>query len=379
MYILYEEDNQFKAGTIVTDNDTSLQIDTQFGKRAKIRAAQVVLRFTAPGPSEFLESARQVRGELDVDFLWEAAPESEFAYEALAEDYFGRTPKPVELAGILQCLHDSPMYFYKKGRGHYRSAPAEALAAAKASVVRKQREAALLSEYVEALTAFRMPDALLGEVDTMLYAPDKQALSWRAVELACKHTGLTPVRLLERCGALPSSHDYHLKLFLHEHFPRGTGFAADTDWQEPPELPVAQVCAFSIDDAQTTEIDDAFSVQRMEGGRWRIGVHIAAPALGIAPGSALDRMAATRLSTVYHPAGKITLLPEDVIAAYSLNEGVPRPVLSLYLDVAEDGWQVLEQHSSLEILTVAANLRHESLPDNIAAEAAGDDAGSYQN
>ncbi len=365
MHILYEEDGQYKAGTIVTDNDTSLQIDTQFGKRAKVKAANVILRFASPAPNEFMETTRQVRTDLDVDFLWETAPEAEFSYEELAKAYFGNAPHATELAGTLQCLHDSPMYFYKKGRGRYRSAPADALAAAKASVVRKQREAALLDEYVAELNCFRLPDALVNEVDNLLYAPDKQQLPWRAVESACKHTGLTPLRLLDRCGALVSSHDYHLRVFEREYFPRGTGFTEVSDDFLPPEFPVADVSAFSIDDASTTEIDDAFSVQAIGEGRWRIGVHIAAPALGIVPASALDKIAATRLSTVYHPAGKITLLPESVIAAYSLNAGTRKPVLSMYMEVLEDGWQVLTQHSCVESIVVAANLRHEDLPHDL--------------
>ena len=129
MYLLYEEEGQFKAGTIVADNDTSLQIDTQFGKRIKLRAAQVMLRFTAPVPEAFMQAAGEVRAALDPDFLWEVAGQEEFDYTVLAQEYFGRTPQPAEQAGILQCLHDAPMYFYRKGRGRYRPAPPEALSA----------------------------------------------------------------------------------------------------------------------------------------------------------------------------------------------------------------------------------------------------------
>ena len=50
---------------------------------------------------------------------------------------------------------------------------------------------------------------------------------------------------------------------------------------------------FSIDDAATTEIDAAFSLQALPGLGWRVGIHIAAPGLGIAPGSPLDDVAPT--------------------------------------------------------------------------------------
>jgi exoribonuclease-2 len=73
--------------------------------------------------------------------------------------------------------------------------------------------------------------------------------------------------------------------------------------------------AFSIDDAATTEIDDAFSLQVLPGLGWQVGIHIAAPTLGMAPGSPLDAIARDRLSTVYLPGSKITMLPDAVVEA----------------------------------------------------------------
>ena len=101
-------------------------------------------------------------------------------------------------------------------------------------------------------------------------------------------------------------------------------------------MPLAPVEAFSIDDITTTEIDDAFSVRPLPAGGWEIGVHIAAPALGIAPDTPLDQEAASRLSTVYMPGDKITMLPEAVVERYTLAEGRSAPALSLYLDVGPD-------------------------------------------
>src|SRR6202008_79886 len=99
-----------------------------------------------------------------------------------------------------------------------------------------------------------------------LYAPDKNALEWKALEEAAAALKLAPVRLLERCGALPSIQDYHLNRFLFEHFRGGRAFPAGEPLPVPEDLPLAQVEAFSIDDATTTEIDDAFSVTRLPGG-----------------------------------------------------------------------------------------------------------------
>ncbi len=72
-------------------------------------------------------------------------------------------------------------------------------------------------------------------------------------------------------------------------FPKAPGFGeVDAgELTDPKDLPVADVAAFSIDDVTTTEIDDAFSVTPLTLGSFRIGIHIAIPTLGIAPGSLL--------------------------------------------------------------------------------------------
>ena len=361
MYLFYEEEGQFKAGSIVTDNDSSLQVDTQHGKRIKIKAVNVMMRFAAPAPAEFMAAAQALRATIEIDFLWEAAGEEEFGFADLVTEYFGHPPTPVESAAILMCLHESPMHFYKKGRGRYKPAPADALAAAKASVIRKQRDAELLAASVDELVSFKLPSFMGDQLEQLLYAPDKNTLAWKALDAACKRTGLSAIGLLDRCGAIPSTLDYHLQLFLREYFARGVGF--DPVGELPPlqDLPLAEVSAFSIDDASTTEIDDAFSVLRLPNGNWQIGIHIAAPALGITPDSELDRIAAQRLSTVYYPGGKITMLPDTAIADFTLNEASVCPALSMYVEITDQTWQPVGHITRLDKIAIAANLRHECL------------------
>ena len=57
MNVLYEEDGGFKTGTIFQDGEASLQVESASGKRSKIKAATVLLRFAAPSPTQLLEQA----------------------------------------------------------------------------------------------------------------------------------------------------------------------------------------------------------------------------------------------------------------------------------------------------------------------------------
>lgn len=252
------------------------------------------------------------------------------------------------------------MHFYKKGKGRYKSAPPDALKSALAGAEKKRQQAALQSRYTEELTAFTLPAEFADKLQPILYKPDRNTLEVKAVEAACALTHLSTAHLLHRCGAIPSTHDYHFDRFLFENFPGGTDFP-DVTVAAYPELPLATVNAFSIDDATTTEIDDAFSLEKLANGNWRVGIHIAAPALGILPNTPIDEIAGQRLSTVYMPGNKITMLPENVVQAFTLCADKVCPALSLYIEADAASFEILNSESRLERLHIAANLRHDTL------------------
>lgn len=360
MNVFYEEDGGFKVGAVLADNDTSLQVEAPHGKRSKIKSSAVLLRFESPSHTEFLAQAQAQADAIDIDFLWQCCGSEEFSSDTLAREYYGHAPAAAESAGVLMRLHGAPMYFYKKGRGRYKAAPEEALRAALASVERKRLQVLAKAGYIDELAAGRLPAAYGPLLDSLLYKPDKNSIEWKALEEASSAAKVTPVRLLERCGALPDIHDYHLQRFLLEHFPHGAGFPELPQIAVPAGLPLAEAQAYSIDDAATTEIDDAFSLQELPGGARRLGIHIAAPALGITPDTAHDAVARERLSTVYFPGGKITMLPDAAVETYTLAAGRDCPALSVYFDVAAD-FSLLGHETRIERIRIAENLRHDTL------------------
>ena len=358
MHLFFEDDGQLKTGTVLADNDSSLQVEALSGKRLKIKAAAVLLRYSEPSPAQLFADAQREARELDPDFLWEASGEDEFGYADLAREYYGHPPGPVEAAAVAMALAAAPMYFYKRGKGRYRKAPAAALAAALASVERKKREAGQMAGWVDELRAHRLPDALRDKLPMLLYKPDKNTLEWKALATASEAMQQNPVALLAACGAIPSTHDYHFNAFLTQAFPQGSGFAPHGALQSVPELPLAEVRAFSIDDATTTEVDDAFSVRELRNGNYEIGIHIAAPALGIGRGSPLDAIARARLSTVYAPGRKLTMLPDAVVEAFTLAQGRSPPALSLYAEVSSKG-DLIRHETRINRVPIVENLHLE--------------------
>ena len=357
MYVLFEEDGGFKAGSVLADNDASLQVELPSGKRSKIKAATVLLRFEKPGAGALLEQAAPLAEAIEADFLWECATDGEFSFLDFACDYYGHEPAPVEASAVLLALHAAPAYFHRKGKGRFRKAPPEILAAALAGLEKKRQQALAMEGWVADLKNFRLPPEIAPLTDALLYAADRNRPETKAFEAACAETGLTAAQLLFRCGAIRSPYHLHFRRFLHEQFPRGTGFPDLAAPGLPDDLPRADVRAFSIDDAQTTEIDDALSVTWLPGIGARIGIHIAAPGLAIERGSPLDGVARARLSTVYMPGNKITMLPDAVVAGYTLAGGTDCPAASLYLTV-DGNFEVVSHESRLEMVHIAANLRH---------------------
>jgi exoribonuclease-2 len=133
-------------------------------------------------------------------------------------------------------------------------------------------------------------------------------------------------------------------------------------------LPEARAVAFSIDDADTTEIDDAFSVERLADGRLRVGVHIAAPSLFFDRTHPLEATARERLSTVYFPGGKITMLPGEAVEQATLAQGRRVPAASLYLTVDAVSHEVQEVESRLDAVEIADNLRLADLDSRLNEE-----------
>ncbi|OUL87949.1 ribonuclease catalytic domain-containing protein [Paraburkholderia hospita] len=377
MNVFFEESGSFKAGNVMSRQGDAFQVELPGGRRAKVRAKDVLMEFEKPSAGELMEQADAAAQDIDLDFLWECAPEDEFPFATLGAEYFGESFGPVERAALILRMHGSPIYFRRKGRGQYQRAPEEQLKMALASLERKRQQALVQQGYEEELKAGRLPDGFQSKALGLLTKPDKNAIEYKALEAAAAARGISMARLMLECGGIPSARALHEARFLSEFFPHGTGFPPVTIGALPEDLPQAEIEAFSIDDVTTTEIDDAFSVEHLSDGRVRIGIHIAAPALGIERGDAVDAVARGRLSTVYMPGDKITMLPDSVVEKFTLAEGGLRPALSLYSIVNRETQEIVVSETRAELVYVKNNLRHNTLDELVTEEALANGTGDY--
>ena len=377
MNLFFEESGDFKVGAVLSQAGEAYQVEMPSGKRTKVKVKDVLLQYEKPAPADLLEAAKAIAGEVDFEFLWEVAGEEEFGFAELGAEYFGHAPLPAEAAGLVLALHGAPIYFYKKGRGRYKAAPEQSLRAAQAGIEKKKQQAVVQARYVEELKANRLPASMQPLVLQLLFKPDKNGIEYKALEAACDELHTSPQRLMLAAGGIASPKALHMARFLFENFPRGAGFPHVPVPAAPSGLPLATVAAFSIDDVTTTEIDDAFSVEQLADGLLRVGIHIAAPGLGIRPDDAVDKMARARMSTVYMPGDKITMLPDEIVNAFTLAEDKTCPALSLYATLNPADWTVISTTTRAELVPIKSNLRHNDLDDLVNEETLANGEGEY--
>jgi len=388
MNLLYEEGGDIKIATVQSatgsGDSESWQATSLSGKKIKLKAKEVWLRFEKPEAQAVMDEALVLSKDIDLQLLWDCAPEEEFGLVDVSLEYFGSQATIAQQAALAIALQGAPVFFRRKGRGRFQRAPLEQLQAGLAALERKQKELEQQSVWQQELIAGKFPETLKSSAQQLLFSPDKNTSTYKALIAACTQTGESPAQLMIRCGAIDSPLAYHQGLFLKAHFPNGAAHHANIGIDQTmydaaiAELPLADVQAFSIDDSGTTEIDDALSVTELPEGGHRVGIHIAAPGLAIAKDDPLDQVARNRMSTVYFPGDKITMLPDSVIEQFSLDEGAPRPALSIYVDVDAVGIanrDTLQMRA--EMVPMAANLRLENIEYLVSEESLTDEAVSY--
>jgi ribonuclease R len=106
----------------------------------------------------------------------------------------------------------------------------------------------------------------------------------------------------------------------------------------------------TIDPVDARDFDDAISLERLENGNWRLGVHIADVSHFVRPGTALDREAVERATSVYLPDRVLPMLPEVISNGLaSLQPGKVRYTKSAVMEFTAEGLRVSTQLYSAAI------------------------------
>jgi exoribonuclease-2 len=367
MYALFDDAGKFLAGRVMSEADSSMQIELDSGKRVKVKNANVLLRFDKPQPADLIAAAQAKAGEIDLDLAWEFAPEGEFGFADLARDYFSASAGPELQAAALFRLFDAPHYFRRAGKGQFKKAPEETIKAALLAIERKKQLAAQIEAWAAELVAGQCPAPVREQLYKILFKPDKNAPEYKAVVDAAKQSQRARWTCSRTPAPSPAPTSSTGGASCSSSSPRAP---ASRRWRPRPLRTPCRWprCRPSRSTIRRPPRSTTRSVTGLGSGEVVFGVHIAAPGLAVLPDSPVDKVARERLSTVYMPGWKLTMLPDAVVQAYTLDEGRDCPAVSLYVTLDEATLAVKKSETRLERVPIAANLRHDQL-DEVITEA----------
>ena len=372
-YVIFEENKQIACAEFIsqTQDGNHFYISLPSGKQAKIKAKDVFYKLLTKVSLEKIE-------DIDLQLLWECAPNESIHAKDLANEYFGEHNEQ-NIYSIFQAIQKNPIFFSKKGQGFYQKANQEQLNIALQAIEKRKIQDELQNTYAEELILGKLPETFKKNAIDLLFKPNKNSIEWKALEIASKKLNKDTQRLLIDLKAIENAKIYHEQTFFREFFPQGINFkeckiTIPIKYDELEDNTHLDV--FSIDDSSTIEIDDAFSVEFLENG-FNLGIHIAAPALGININDEIDKTARQRLSTIYFPHRKITMLPDNIVQEFTLSaEKEFCPAISLYIKI-DNAFNFIEYNTKINKIKVNNNVRYDKLEDIITQDALKNNTGEY--
>lgn len=356
----YLDGNEPALALVLEESGTTIQAANEQGRRLRVPARRVWVRHDlAPDLHGFPDAAaalqREIdalRADVDLALLWETAHELGDALELadLADLYFGASD-PVHRSAMLRALLGDAVYFTRKGDAFAPRTEKQVDQLLTAQQRRAEKEAyraavqAWMEEAVEADEP-AVPDAMTAVLDDL----EAFLLNDKSSEAIAVLEGLSGDRsareaaydLLVRTGRLEADANAMLvmagiRLTFPDEVRRRADELAAYAGDDGGRVDFTHLPAFSIDDASTRDVDDAITLERVDGGV-RVGIHIADVPHFIGPDDPLDVEARRRGTSVYMPTQTVPMFPGRLSHDLaSLNQDVLRPAFSLVATCDAEG------------------------------------------
>ncbi len=347
--------DQLRTALVLAEEKKKLQLSDESGRSLRLPADKVLFEHAAPSVADHLESRESLVQEVDVPLLWETvtddSPGKDLTAAELAEVYFDDTDL-LHRSAIFESLLRDRLHFRRRGTAFQpRSVEdrRQLMRQQEAEARRRAEEMAL----TQAISSSAPPPEVCGRLESWLRGAEDKLLT-QVLSSSAKDPQEHAFDLLLRAGHLKPTEDLAvLQANLKPGYPSAA--LAHATKLPPPEPPAAIAqAAFSIDDAETQEVDDVLTVTR-DGDLLRVDIDIADVASFVREGDPVDREARRRASTVYLPTGVYYMLPERIgCDLASLRQGASRPVIRTSAWFNEQG--ELQRHTMSRV-TIAVDQR----------------------
>ena len=381
--IEFLDDDQLKVGYVRKQERDRLQVIDPRGRHTRIAGDHVVVVHQKTSEDDFPGFARELADriqnrqvEMDVELLWDSLGGSQREYTSmeLAALFFSES-SPESVSAVFRSLAADSLYFRRKGTQFLPRT------AAQVGTERTRRDREFeheqardnLAESVNQLLQRKSIDVtpeiapLLDRIQNWMRRSNGDPVG---AELETQ-AGVPRAReaaydILRRAGRVDPQKDRFLVMAgIDDAFPAAVEAAASALSPNPhadTRIDNRDVPAFTIDDDNTLEIDDAITLKR-HGDTITVGIHIADVTAFVHKGDALDTEASARSSTIYLPANTVRMLPERLsIDLASLRQGEDRPVFSVEVtfDCAEGGFIRKDYRLVLSTIRIHRRLSYDS-------------------
>jgi len=309
---------------LIIEDNPDLQIKLEDGRTQKVRSKDIIL--IHPGPVHNLAHLEPQSG--DSETAWELLSHDALTLSELAELAFGSfTPSTAWAAWQLVC---ESLYF--------QGTPDCITACSREEVSRKQEIRRFKTSQKIAWTGFlnRVANRQVTSEDDHFMAEVEAMALGEATE--CR-----VLRELGRSQNPQNAHSLLLELGRWNKsvnpYPKRFGVPLSVPVTNLPELPeedrvdLTHFTAFAIDNAWTTDPDDALSWE----GPNRLWVHVADVAALVLPDSPADIEARNRAASLYLPDMTVPMLPAEVSERLALGIRDISPALSFGLNLDSEG------------------------------------------
>jgi exoribonuclease-2 len=330
----------------------------------------------------------QLASQVDVKGLWEVLHEEadEYPLAELAELSFGHTAGDEERSAVLRAMLADRVYFRFRVHGFRPNDPqtVEKILIQRSREEEKERLIEQGSQWIRQLWSGQggSPPQQWEQIVELLKEfaiYGKGAPRAKTCEQLLKRAGMTnplaAFKVLVKLGIWPEDEDLLMHRFgTRKDFPAAVLQEAQqiADHQslrlkeDSSRESLVELHCITIDSPQTLDIDDALSVEESPEGL-QVGIHISDVSFTVPIGSALDREAALRGTSLYLPSMRIPMLPprlsEDLL---SLRSGELRPAVSLLLHVSPQG-HILSHRFCLSWIRVRRRLTYDEADEMIAS------------
>lgn len=359
----YLRDRDLKLGVVTREQKGKFVVEDAAGRTDRVSPKQIVVTHECIGASDrglVLQNLQAhvdaMAAEVDTELAWESVADTDtpsaIGLPELAKAYFG-AGVPIEQSAMARALAADSVRFRRKGTTFTPRSAEEA----EQTRVRESKEAeraafreaaldwlnAVLSTDVPRLGP--IPDdvaAFARQVEDFVLRGQTSGAEALLAEVGRKRTAReTGMLILRRIGRLPADADPFLLLNgVFGGFSQAVEAHAAALPEYTPEsdrVDYTRLAAFSIDDSDTREIDDAITIATGADGT-TVGIHLADPAAFVARGDAVDIAAKERPLSLYLPSTTITMLPERIgCDLASLRPQVTRPTLTVAVTFSDKG------------------------------------------